>query len=143
MINEVYHISSDRQIWFQSDVNCAGTFYDSGVPIFPSSGILRSNVKSLKDIPNRKTILDAVDFKKYTKTYKNKSYDEIGIVIEDLEKIQGIDDYNFIFTRGETDDPETSGLKYLKYVPFFMTLIAEMKERIIELESKIKDLKKN
>ena len=28
---EVYHISSDRQIWFQSDVNCAGTYYDSGV----------------------------------------------------------------------------------------------------------------
>ena len=31
--NEVYHVDSRNNIWFQGDVNCAGTFYDSGVPV--------------------------------------------------------------------------------------------------------------
>ena len=134
--NEVYHVDSGNNLWFQADVNCSGTFYDSGIPLVASSGRLKKNVKTLKDIPDRKTILDQIEFKKYTKNYKNKEYDEIGIVIEDLEAIDGIEQYDFIQTRGECEDPEVSGLKYLKYVPFFMTLISEMKERIIQLERK-------
>jgi hypothetical protein len=134
---EVYHVDGNNDLWFTEDVNCAGTFYDSGIPLVASSGRLKKNIKSLKDIPDRKTILDSIDFKKYSKTYKNKTYGEVGIIIEDLEQIDGIEDYDFIHTRKECSDPEVSGLKYLKFVPFFMTLIAEMKERIIDLEARL------
>ena len=128
--NQVYHISTDRQMWWQGDFNVAGTYYDSGVPIVPSSSKLKTNIK---DIPTENTILDKLNFKKYTKTYKNKTYEEIGVVIEDLEKIPGIEDYNLIMTR-ESDNPEFNDLKYLKYVPFFMVMFNEMKNRIEKLE---------
>ena len=116
--NEVYHISTDRQMWWQGDFNVAGTYYDSGIPIVPSSIKLKSNITDLTD-DNK--ILDKIKFKKYTKTYKNKTYDEIGIVIEDLEQIEGIEKYNLIHTR-ESNEEEFNNLKYLKYVPFFMVL---------------------
>ena len=85
-------------------------------------------------IENKPKLLDSLKFKKYTKTYKGKTYDEVGVVIEDLEKIDGIEDYNLVMTPENPGDEETNGLKYLKYVPFFMVIINELKERIEELE---------
>ena len=85
--NEIYHISTDRQMWWQGDFNVAGTYYDSGLPLTPSSKKIKENIRELPD----NKILDKIEFKHYTKTYKNKTYDEVGIIIEDLEKIEGID----------------------------------------------------
>ena len=57
-------------------------------------------------------------------------------MIEDLEKIEGIEKYNVIHTR-EGGGDEFDKLKYLKYVLFFMILINELKNEIDYLKGKI------
>ncbi len=124
--NEIYHISTDRQMWWQGDFNVAGTYFDSGVPLVPSSKKLKTNIREL---PEDK-ILDKIEFKHYTKTYKNKTYEEVGIIIEELEKIEGIENYDLIHTKKDED------LKFLKYTQLFMILFKEMRDRINILENK-------
>ena len=63
--NEIYHISTDRQMWWGGDFNVAGTYYDSGVPIVPSSIKLKSNTQDLDQIENKTPILDKINFKHY------------------------------------------------------------------------------
>ena len=133
--NEIYHISTDRQMWWQGDFNVAGTYYDSGLPLTPSSKKIKENIR---DLPDNK-ILDKIEFKQYTKTYKNKTYDEVGVIIEDLEQIEGIENYDLVHTR-KGGGEEFDGLKYLKYVTFFMILHKEQIDRIKELEKFKEDI---
>ena len=63
----------------------------------------------------------------------------MGVIIEDLEEIEGIEDYNLIYTREGNN--EYNGLKYLKYVPFFMILINELKEENRIIKEKLNNMK--
>lgn len=101
--------------------------YDSGIPIVPSSRKLKSNIR---DLPKEKVLLDNVEFKQYTKTYKDRTYEEVGVIIEDLLEIPGIENYDLVHTK------ESDNTKFLKYVPFFMIMISELRDEINELKKK-------
>ena len=102
----------------------------AGIPVVPSSGKYKSNIKDF----DSSDFFNKINFKIYDKKFNDKIYpQEMGVLIEDIEKIDGYEKYNLI----ETKDDE----KYLRYYHLFIMCCKEvqkLRQELNEFKFKLK-----
>ena len=104
----------------------------AGIPVVPSSGKYKSNIKDF----DSSDFFDKINFKIYDKKFNDKIYpQEMGVLIEDIEKIEGYEKYNLI----ETKDDE----KYLRYYHLFIMCCKEVQKLSLKVQNLENILKVN